>query len=661
MIESLSLKSDNIRYIGELIDVKEDERSWQGAIERALGGLKTTLLVTSEDYPLVTRWLNQKHTGLHVRVQVAKLQDKVGQVSFFPDGYLTKLVWRENVYRDWLKQFLVKFDLHCVSDTDALNATPFSMTIAGLVQHEKGRFEKKDQRAIDDKRSWSLGFSNKSRLLLLNTEQQSLQNQLMDIDKQDKIAIDALELIQAKAQTCQILLKFEWEQIDAPYWHNRLAQFESDLQQLESSSGDIEQAKMRWLEAKQLLQTVQNDKSTSLIKQGALENDKRYANRQLAQVQSLATSELNDAVFKALHKRVGHITLETAHKQSDFDRGLDTELDKVRRAKNSAEQSANHIMGTFRGKDKWIPLTVDWAVGLDGLGDYVAHYLELEREGLPNLVEQFKERLNKHATQSLARVKTKLESEREEILERIEIINQVLMKTEFKQGSHLRLGSKREKFPHVIEFEKKIKLALSQVTSDDHEGRFKLLADVIEILDKASNSATANTLESLRLLDPRYQMSFYAEEIDSVTQEVRDVLESSSGKSGGEKESFAGTIVAASLAYVLTPDGYDKPIYCTVFLDEAFSNTAETVSRRVLRVFKALNIHVNLITPFKNLNLARESARALLIAERDPIMHESRLCEVTWQEMDDIIIKRREASVKNEAEALGVTLNPNPV
>lgn len=46
-------------------------------------------------------------------------------------------------------------------------------------------------------------------------------------------------------------------------------------------------------------------------------------------------------------------------------------------------------------------------------------------------------------------------------------------------------------------------------------------------------------------------------QIDAKTREVRDVLMSSSGKSGDEKESFAGTIVAASLAYVLTPDGAD--------------------------------------------------------------------------------------------------------
>ena len=152
-------------------------------------------------------------------------------------------------------------------------------------------------------------------------------------------------------------------------------------------------------------------------------------------------------------------------------------------------------------------------------------------------------------------------------------------------------------------------------------------------------------------------MTFYAEEVDSITEDVRDVLNSSSGKSGGEKESFAGMVVAASLAYVLTPDGHDKPVYCTVFLDEAFSNTAESVSRRVLRVFRELHIHVNLITPYKNLNLARESARSLLIAERDADSHESHLCELTWEEIDQRMAQARQAQLQNEAAALGVQVD----
>ncbi len=100
-------------------------------------------------------------------------------------------------------------------------------------------------------------------------------------------------------------------------------------------------------------------------------------------------------------------------------------------------------------------------------------------------------------------------------------------------------------------------------------------------------------------------------------------------------------VVAASLAYVLTPKGQDKPVYCTVFLDEAFSNTAEAASRRVLRVFKELHIHINLITPYKNLNLARESARSLILAERNADNHESYLREITWDTIDQQLAAQR--------------------
>ena len=65
---------------------------------------------------------------------------------------------------------------------------------------------------------------------------------------------------------------------------------------------------------------------------------------------------------------------------------------------------------------------------------------------------------------------------------------------------------------------------------------------------------------------------------------------------------------------------------------------------------------MNLITPYKNLNLARESARSLLIAERDAELHESRLCEVTWQEIDEQM-RLQAASLQQEAEQLGIQLN----
>lgn len=647
IVDSLNLSTDDLVFIGELLDVKEEERSWQGAIERALGGLKLTLLVPQRSYSMVTRWLNVRQTGLHVRVQVV-LGNQSDYVEFSEKGFLRKLVWKEHAYRDWLKKHLSKYDLQCVAGTDELDATPFSMTKEGLVHKEKGRFEKKDQTRIDNRRDWYLGFSNKSRLAILHNDKNELEQVCAELKERDRKSLDELQKISDQEKLWERLSAYTWEQINAPYWQRRLESVKADLNALEKSGGDLEVARSRWDAAKDHLQKIQDSKGQLLTKKGSLGNDKSHAQEQLDKFQQLAAAGMTDEVRQVLQSRVGDIRLDDAHRQADFEKAIDGELDKIRSAKSTAENVANGIMGSFRGKDKWQPITVDWPTGLEGLQYYLEHYTYIETEGLPELIDQFKERLNKHATQSLARIKTRLESEREDILEKIDTINKVLRRTEFKQGSHLKLGHKPEKYQHVQDFERKVRSALSQATSDDHEHRFRLLSDVVDILEKASAPGTSGNMESLRLLDPRYQMSFFAEEIDSQDFHIIDVLDSSSGKSGGEKESFAGIIVAASLAYVLTPDGYDRPIYCTVFLDEAFSNTAEAVSRRVLRVFKELHIHVNLITPYKNLNLARESARSLLIAERDPALHESHLCEVTWEEIDQRMAQQKQSAQLKE-------------
>ncbi len=660
LVASLQIPAEQLIFIGELIDVQDQQRNWQGTIERALGGVRTTLLVPQAHYTMVTQWLNVRHTGLHVRVQVVRSGNKQSFTEFKTTGFLKKLVWRGHSYRDWLKQHLNRFDLECVSSVDILNATPFSMTEQGLIQMELGRFEKKDQSRVDDRRRWQLGFSNKSRLSLLNTDKQKLESEKIELDTAAVKARKQLDACGARKTLLQGFQRYQWNQINAPYWQKKVDDITADLKRLEQAGGDVQQAKAHWETSKHELSNIQATKSTLLQQQGANNNELKVAENARNTAQAEAEKGFEGDSRELLKQRVGVVSLNSLNKMAEllqsFEKKLEDSIERQRNKKNGAELEANGIMSRFRGKEKWMYLCVDWPTGLEGMYDFNEHLHHLNNEGLPLLVEQFKQRLNKHATQSLARIKTKLESEHEEILERIDTINSVLSKTEFREGSHLKLGSKKEKYAHVQDFEQKLRGVLSQVTSDDHEQRFAQLSAVVDILEKASNSISANTLESLRLLDSRYQLSFYAEEIERSSACVVDVLESSSGKSGGEKESFAGTIVAASLAYVLTPDGHDKPVYCTVFLDEAFSNTAETVSRRVLKVFKELNIHINLITPYKNLNLARESARSLLIAERDQDTHESHFIELTWEEIDRIR-NNKNAELLAEAETLGMQIH----
>lgn len=658
MVAALDLAREQCMFIGELVDVKPEQISWQGAIERALGGLRTTLAVPSEAFSMVTRWLNQRHTGLHVRVQVVTDDDSRKMAEFKTEGYLKKLLWREHPYRDWLKKHLARFDLQCVSSTEELDVTPFSMTQAGLMHMQKGRFDKKDQHRVDDRRVWQLGFSNKSRLALLRQDLHTLASELVSAAKKLNDARAALDEVGKRAALWQKLTEYQWDDIKAPFWQDKVTRLKQDLALMEQSGNDLQQAKQRWLEAKEALAELRDLRDILLPKIGAKTDEVKMAQRQMAQARQAADEGLADAVRKALHQRIGLIQAKALERvvqlQTRYRNDIDKSKEQWSKKRQGAVSEGVGIMSSFRSK--WVILAADWGSDVASLSDYLEHLSELEQEGLPALVEQFQQRLNKNATQSIARIRSKMDSEREEITDRIDTINQVLRRTEFRPGSHLKLGAKSEQYPHVKEFNKQLNTVLSQATSEDSEARFSQLKVVVEILEKASNPTTSSTLESLRLLDPRHQLSFYAEELDSKTSEIRDVLMSSSGKSGGEKESFAGTIVAASLAYVLTPDGADKPVYCTVFLDEAFSNTAESVSRRVLRVFRELNIHVNLITPYKNLNLARESARSLLIAERDSQNHESHLCEVSWQEIDRRLEQSRQRKLVAEAEDLGVEI-----
>lgn len=658
LVQSLGLPAGELVFVGELIDVREAERSWQGAIERALGGLRTTLLVPGECYSMVTRWLNARHTGLHVRAQVVR--DNQGNrrpPEFKGQGFLRKLEWREHPYRDWLKHHLGRFDLSCVDTTEDLDTTPFSMTREGLIHREQGRFEKKDQYKIGDRLRWQLGFSNKSRLAILNNDRKRLEQQVAEFVKAVGQAREAMDEVGGRKTILERVSTVCWEDIDVAHWQEKLKQLRADLQAIEASKGDLARARERWEEAKQQRQRIQRDVGDIRTESGHVASRLENAEQSLDENRMAASPGLTDECRRLLEERVGPITLEETRHHAEVENELDSLIEKERNRQTTAASKANGIMGAFRGRDQWLPITVDWPTGLDALDDFLDHLKQLETEGLPALVEQFRERLNKHATQSLANIKNKLDAEREDILERIDVINEVLRRTEFRVGSYLKLGTRREKYPHILDFERKLRSVLGQVTSNDHEARFDALSEVVAILDKASASGTSGSMESLRLLDPRYQMTFFAEEVDAETLGIRDVLNSSSGKSGGEKESFAGMVVAASLAYVLTPDGYDRPVYSTVFLDEAFSNTAESVSRRVLKVFKELHIHVNLITPYKNLNLARESARSLLIAERNAETHESQLCELTWEGIDQKLAETKRRSVMSEAASLGIDVD----
>ena len=654
LCDQLNLNNDELIFIGELIDVQDQQKSWQGAIERALGGLRNTLLVAEKSFRQVTQWLNQNHVGLHIRVQVVMdhaLQKEKHSPEFWQDGFLLKLQWRPHPYREWLKAHLKQFDLHCVEDKAQLDQTPFSMTIQGLVQMERGRFEKKDQKRIDDQSTWQLGFSNTQRLNLAKEKLQHLQLRYTELDVEKSRFKNEIAMTKLHSGCWTALSEMQWENINVQACIDRITEIEQHIQRIEADEGDLARAKHYWMELENKY-TLQNKHVKELATQSGQLSTKLQQLQSSRDAQQLCVTDLHEAVKTALAKQIGILQLEDLTKLSEIENQHRQQYEqRIEDKQNTKSNRINDVTGIInRFKAKWLTISAEWGNKYDAIDEYLTYFEQLMNEGLPELEAQFKERLTKHASQSLLGIRTRLDAEKKDILDKINTINQVLARTEFREGSYLKLMAADEHFPKVKQFRKDLDYISSLYTSTDYELLYKQLHKIIAELAVASDPATWQNKDSLRLLDPRYQLSFRAEEVDIETQTIIDVWADSSGKSGGEKEAFAGTIVAASLAYVLTPEGQDYPVYSTIFLDEAFSNTSEVVSKRVLKVFKALHLHINLITPFKNLNLARESARSLIIAERDVKSHESTLSEITWQQLDEQYLQSTPSHIFEDIE-----------
>ncbi|MGC3068893.1 hypothetical protein, partial [Pseudomonas aeruginosa] len=72
-------------------------------------------------------------------------------------------------------------------------------------------------------------------------------------------------------------------------------------------------------------------------------------------------------------------------------------------------------------------------------------------------------------------------------------------------------------------------------------------------------------------------------------------------------------------------------------------------------------VHLNRWTPSP---LAVGSERCVcwpvtLIAERDQDKHESRLCEVTWEEIDEQLARHEQQGLQKAASSLGIEVEPD--
>ena len=121
LTQALDLDSSELPFIGELLQVRTEEKAWEGAIERSLRGFGLCVLVPQAHYQAVNTYVNKTHLqGRVVYYRVTPAEPNPTQRSAEPGRIPHKLRIKPDseTFSQWLKDRLAKkFNYVCCETT----------------------------------------------------------------------------------------------------------------------------------------------------------------------------------------------------------------------------------------------------------------------------------------------------------------------------------------------------------------------------------------------------------------------------------------------------------------------------------------------------------------------------------------------------------------
>ncbi|WGL15815.1 ATP-binding protein [Microbulbifer bruguierae] len=637
LAEQLSVSEEALPFVAELVQVKEDQREWRGAIERALGSHRLRILVPPEQKKAALQWINSRHNALHVRI--LEVEQPASSPNFWEDGYTRKLEYKKHPYREPVKALLAGMDRHCMTSVDGLEDTPHAMTAQGLMSGRARFFDKQDQRRLDE--GWLTGFDNRDRLTFL-------QQRIVDEEKQLPVLNAAVE--QARAQKSQLqqekflleaLRDLDFSSINIERAERDLVQQQEKLRVLTAPDSDVANAKQKLDEVEYALKALESEKTGCLKAVLATTHELERADSEKSRAYRKAEAGLTDSQRTLVEKAVPQIHHEQLNTISEIERNIydriHAELDKLKTRSGQLEKALVRQMSDAQKEDRGA--LSEAGRELEDVPTYLERLRVLTEEALPEKRDRFRDYLNRSSDDGVSQLLMSIKSEVERIEEKLEDVNNTLRRVDFQHGRYLQLVATSVVHESLRTFNKAhTRLASARFVDDEGESHFKALQHIVSLLRDACERK--RTQGARALLDPRYRLEFKVAVIERSDGRIFETRSGSQGGSGGEKEIIASYVLTASLSYALCPDGSSRPLFGTIVLDEAFSRSSHAVAGRIIAALKEFGLHALFITPNKEMRLLKKHTRSAVVVHRRG--NQSSLTPLSWQALDTMREQRRE-------------------
>ncbi|GLC94594.1 hypothetical protein Tamer19_40020 [Cupriavidus sp. TA19] len=246
--EALSLSEDDMPFAGELLQVRDDERDWEGAAERLLHNFGLSLLVPDVLYPEVSAWVDRTHLKgrlVYFRVREGARTDVA---ALHRDSLARKLAIKpDSPLYGWLeREVAARFDVACCATHEQFRRETRAVTRAGQVKMPGERHEKDDRHRLDDRSRYVLGWNNAAKIAALESEARTLQNRLAELGAlMGKLMNERDVLRRQVTALSQLDIFADFEELDWQAPAREAARLAEEKRQLESASDVLRQLTIR--------------------------------------------------------------------------------------------------------------------------------------------------------------------------------------------------------------------------------------------------------------------------------------------------------------------------------------------------------------------------------------------------------------------------------
>lgn len=663
----LRLKEADLRFVAELVAVKESERAWESSIEMLLRSFALTLLVPERHYALVSGYIERTRLrdaqGRGQRLVyhcVRESRTSSSALALHEQSLLQKLDYRTGqALLPWVNgELQARFNYRCCDTVEEFQLLQeWALTRERHIKHGGGRHEKDDRDQFVDRRRFVLGWDNHEKRRSLEAGIEELRQRLEALDTQIGRFDDEQNGLRLQIQGIHDALTVpDYAAIDFAAEEREVTALRLEKQALEQDNDVIRVLKVRLASHQQQVKILEENRDQLIREAERLDGDIKKAdqlvgnaNRVITELRATGLMARAEECFAEIEKSFAGDALNWDNlfeKKEAFSKSRQQEQqglqNRMTPVQEQLHRAMSHYLRTF--PDDKAELTADAKY----LGDFLVLLERIRAEDLPKHEKRFKERLNEKVGEEVGLLRSAFETERAEIEDRVDLLNCSLRQLEYRPGTHMRLQAQQVRDREIVEFRQALYDCVSGAFDGSPEANEQRFLRIEKLIVRLRDEDSWRRM----VTDVRNWFDFAAVEIDEQTGEERSYHEDSSGKSGGGKAKLAFTILVAAIAYQydLQPDASR---FHFVVVDEMFSRIDDRNSKYALDLFAQFGLQLLIVAPLDaKARITEPYVRCYLHVVKDATSNKSEVFHMTAREFNESM-----AEVTESAEASNSSSN----